>query len=434
MTERDAANRQSALLLQNQEPRVSKYLAALGSCFRRSTFVLAAAACALILTGQAVPAATSTPAPARQLVVATAAQDTRFAPAFAEVDAWVAKKAFPGAVLAVGQHGRLLALKAFGRIDSAPDAPPMPVDAIFDLASLTKVIGTTTAAEILYDRGRLELDVPVTRYLPEFGETPGHENITVRNLLSHSSGLQSADGVWRHAKDRQDLLRQLYATPALTPPGTAYAYRDTNIILLGEIVRRLSGQPLDRFLAREVFAPLGMRDTGFRPSRALLPRIAPTEQDVTFRHMLVRGVVHDENAYVMGGVAGHAGLFSTARDLSALAQLYLNHGSYRGKRLIKASTIALFETRQNLPPGSSRALGWDMPTPGGFAGPLASPHAIIHTGFTGTSIYINPDRDAFIILLTNRVNPTRNNALIAQARPAIHSAVLSILDGAAQKK
>ncbi|WP_084251263.1 serine hydrolase domain-containing protein [Sphingomonas pruni] len=434
MTERDAANRQSALLLQNQEPRIAKYLTALGSCFRRGTFVLAAAACALILTGQAVPAATSTPAPARQLVVATAAQDTRFAPAFAEVDAWVAKKAFPGAVLAVGQHGRLLALKAFGRIDSAPDAPPMPVDAIFDLASLTKVIGTTTAAEILYDRGRLELDVPVTRYLPEFGETPGHENITVRNLLSHSSGLQSADGVWRHAKDRQDLLRQLYATPALTPPGTAYAYRDTNIILLGEIVRRLSGQPLDRFLGREVFAPLGMRDTGFRPSRALLPRIAPTEQDDNFRHMLVRGVVHDENAYVMGGVAGHAGLFSTARDLSALAQLYLNHGSYRGKRLIKASTIALFETRQNLPPGSSRALGWDMPTPGGFAGPLASPHAIIHTGFTGTSIYIDPDRDAFIILLTNRVNPTRNNMLIAQARPAIHSAVLSILDGAAQKK
>jgi CubicO group peptidase (beta-lactamase class C family) len=234
--------------------------------------------------------------------------------------------------------------------------------------------------------------------------------------------------------DRHNLLRQIYATPTLTPPGTVFAYRDTNIILLGEIVQRLSGQPLDRFLAREVFGPLGMKDTGFRPSRALLSRIAPTEQDDTFRHMLVRGVVHDENAYMMGGVAGHAGLFSTARDLSAFAQLYLNHGSYRGKRLIKASTIALFETPQNLPPGSSRALGWDMPTPGGFAGPLASPHAILHTGFTGTSIYIDPDRDAFVILLTNRVNPTRNNALIGQARPAIHTAVLSVLDGADPKK
>ena len=395
---------------------------------------LAAAGAALFLAAQPGPAATSPPASVRQLVVATAAQDARFAPAFAEVDSWVAKRAFPGAVLAVGQYGRLLALKAFGRIDSSADAPPMPVDAIFDLASLTKVIGTTTAAEILYDRGRLDLDAPVVRYLPEFGGTPGHDAITVRNLLSHSSGLQSADGVWKHAKDRQDLLRQLYATPALTPPGAAFAYRDTNIILLGEIVQRLSGQPLDRFLAREVFGPLGMKNTGFRPSRALLSRIAPTEQDDNFRHMLVRGVVHDENAYVMGGVAGHAGLFSTARDLSALAQLYLNHGSYRGKRLVKASTIALFETPQNLPPGSSRALGWDMPTPGGFAGPLASPHAIIHTGFTGTSIYIDPDRDAFIILLTNRVNPTRDNALIGEARPAIHSAVLSILDGAAQKK
>jgi CubicO group peptidase (beta-lactamase class C family) len=434
MTEREAVNSQSAALLRKQEPRVAEYLVALGSCFRRSTYVLAAAAGALVLTGLAVPAATSSRAAARQLIVATSPQDRRFAPAFAEVDAWVAKKAFPGAVLAVGQHGRLLALKAFGRIDSSADSPPMPVDAIFDLASLTKVIGTTTAAEILYDRHQLDLDAPVVRYLPEFGETPGHDTITVRNLLSHSSGLKSADGVWRNAKDRQDLLRQIYATPATEPAGSAFAYRDTNIILVGEIVQRLTGQPLDRFLARNVFGPLGMKDTGFRPSRALLSRIAPTEQDDIFRHMLVRGVVHDENAYVMGGVAGHAGLFSTARDLSALAQLYLNQGSYRGKRLIKPSTIALFETPQNMPPGSSRALGWDTPTPGGFAGPLASPHAIIHTGFTGTSIYIDPDRDAFVIFLTNRVNPTRNNALIGQARPAIHTAVLSVLDGSDRKK
>lgn len=393
---------------------------------------LAAAAGALLLIGQAVPAAA--PAPAPQLIAATAAQDTRFASAFAEVDAWVAKKAFPGAVLAVGQHGRLIALKAFGRIGSSDDARPMPADAIFDLASLTKVIGTTTAAEILYDRHKLDLDAPVVRYLPEFGGTPGHDRITIRNLLTHSSGLQSADGMWRHARDRQDLLRQIYAVPVLTPPGTEFAYRDTNLILIGEIVRRLSGQPLDRFLAREVFCPLGMKDTGFHPSSDLLPRIAPTEQDDTFRHMLVHGVVHDENAYMMGGVAGHAGLFSTARDLATLAQLYLDHGSYRGKRLIKASTIALFESPQHLPPGSSRALGWDMPTPGGFAGPLASPRAIIHTGFTGTSIYIDPDRDAFVILLTNRVNPTRANGLIAQARPAIHTAVLSLLDGAAPAK
>jgi CubicO group peptidase (beta-lactamase class C family) len=387
-----------------------------------------------LLLGQASPAGTPSRTAARHLTVATATQDARFAPAFAEVDSWVAKKAFPGAVLAVGQHGKLVALKAFGRLDSSAGAPPMPVDAIFDLASLTKVIGTTTAAEILYDRHKLDLDAPVVRYLPEFGKTPGHDRITVRQLLSHSSGLQSADMSWRYAKDRQGILQRLYTMPATDPPGTVFAYRDTNLILVGEIVQRLSGLPLDRFLAREVFGPLGMKDTGFRPSPTLLPRIAPTEQDDSFRHMLVRGVVHDENAYVMGGVAGHAGLFSTARDLATLAELYLDHGSYRGKRLIKASTIALFETRQNMPPGSSRALGWDTPTPGGFAGALASPHAILHTGFTGTSIYIDPDRDAFVILLTNRVNPTRNNPLIGQARPAIHTAVLSVLDGTTRKQ
>ncbi len=394
-------------------------------------YLFPAAAAGLLMLGHAGVAAPSPRQAHRQLDIATARQDTRFAAAFAEVDSWVAKKAFPGAVLAIGQHGRLLALKSFGHIDSAPDAPPMPVDALFDLASLTKVIATTTAAEILYDRHRLDLDAPVARYLPEFAGTPGHDRITVRDLLTHSSGLGPEGLLWQHATDRQGILQQIYTMPAATPPGTVYRYQDINLILVGEIVSRLSGMPLDRFVAREVFGPLGMKDTGFRPARSLLPRIAPTEQDDTFRHMLVRGVVHDENSYVMGGVAGHAGLFSTARDLATLAQLYLDHGRYRGKQLIKASTIALFETRQNMPPGSSRALGWDTPTPGGFAGPLASPNAIIHTGFTGTSIYIDPARDAFVVLLTNRVNPTRNNMLIAQARPAIHTAILSALDGAA---
>ena len=387
---------------------------------------LAAAAGLLALTG---PASLSARAP----TVATQAQDSRFANAFGEVDSWVARKAFPGAVLAVGQHGRLLALQAFGRIDSSPDAPPMPVDALFDLASLTKVVGTTTAAEILYDRGRLDLDAPVVRYLAEFGGTAGHDRITIRNLLTHSSGLKPSGLLWQHATDRQGILQQIYTMPAPNPPGTLYVYQDINMILMGEIVQRISGLPLDLFLQNEVFGPLGMKDTGFRPSKALLPRIAPTEQDDIFRHMLVRGVVHDENAYVMGGVAGHAGLFSTAQDLATLAQLYLDGGTYRGKRLVRASTIRLFATRQEMPPGSSRALGWDTPTPGGLFGPLASPRAIIHTGFTGTSIYIDPDRDAFVILLTNRVNPTRENHLIGQARPAISTAVLTALDGLAPK-
>ena len=379
-----------------------------------------AAASLVLLCGQSGP-----PRPVRQLAIATAQQDARFARAFAEVESWIAQKAFPGAVLAVGQHGRLVALKSFGRMDVSAGAPPMPADAIFDLASLTKVIGTTTAAAILYDRGKLDLDAPVRRYLPEFT----HNAITVRHLLTHSSGLKPSGVFWQKAKDRQGIMRQIYALPAGDPPGTAYKYQDFNIILIGEIVARISGQPLDRFLQREVFGPLGMKDTGFNPPRSKLARIAPTEQDDVLRHMLVRGGVHDENAYLMGGIAGHAGLFSTAADLAKLAQLYLNHGTYRGKRLLSAKTVALFSAAQGVPPGSTRALGWDMPPPGsgGLAGPLASASAIMHTGFTGTSIYIDSERDAFVILLTNRVNPTRDNPLIVKARPAIHTAVLEVL-------
>lgn len=380
------------------------------------------AAGALLLPGAANPA----PATGSHAV----AHKVQLAPAFAEVEAWVGK-AFPGAVLAVGQHGKLLAVKAFGRIDSAAGAPAMPRNAIFDLASLTKVVGTTSAAEILYDRGQLDLDAPVQRYLPEFAGTPGHDAITIRHLLSHSSGFKPPAGLlWGNANDRAGILRQIYTMPVGNPPGTVYVYQDFNLILVGEIVARISGQPLDTFLAKELFGPLGMKDTGFNPSPKLLARIAPTEQDDTFRHMLVRGVVHDENAFVMGGVAGHAGLFSTAKDLSKIAQLYLDQGRNHGRQLLKPGTVKLFMQPQGLPPGSSRALGWDMPSEKGFTGPLGSPRAIIHTGFTGTSIYIDPDRDAFIILLTNRVNPTRNNAGIFKARPAIHTAVLTALDAA----
>jgi CubicO group peptidase (beta-lactamase class C family) len=381
------------------------------------------AAGALLLPGAAHP---TPPLPATHSTVPRA----QLAPAFAEVDAWVGK-AFPGAVLAVGQHGKLLALKSFGHLDSEAKAPAMPKNAIFDLASLTKVVATTSAAEILYDRGQLDLDAPVARYIPEFAGTPGHDAITVRNLLSHNSGFKPVEGLlWAHASDRDGILRQLYTMPVGSPPGTVYVYQDFNLILVGEIVSRVSGQPLDAFLRKELFGPLGMKDTGFNPPKSKLARIAPTEQDDKFRHRLMRGQVHDENAYVMGGVAGHAGLFSTAADLAKLAQLYLDHGRYKGRQIIKAETIRLFMQPQNLPAGSTRALGWDMPSANGFAGPLASPHAIIHTGFTGTSLYIDPDRDAFVILLTNRVNPTRDNMQIAKARPAIHSAVLTALDAA----
>lgn len=377
----------------------------------------------------------SQPAPAgaqpiRKLIDATSSQDQLFAQAFQETQNWVGK-AFPGAVLAISQHGRLLAWKAFGRMDSSENARSMPRDAIFDLASLSKVIGTTTAAEILYERHQLDLNAPVTEYIPEFAGTPGHEKILVRHLLTHSSGLNSKEVLWKQVSDRPGIMQLIYALPVQWEPGTRTQYRDYNMILVGEIVQRITGQRLDQFLKHDVFGPLEMKDTGYRPLPKLLARIPPTEQDDVLRHTLVHGVVHDENAFLMGGVSGHAGLFSSAHDLSIFAQMYLNGGIYNGKRIVSQQTLEMFMQRQSSSPGTTRALGWDTPGgPNSFAGELASPHAIIHTGFTGTSICIDPDRDAFIVLLTNRVNPTRRNVLINQARPAIHTAILRTLDAA----
>lgn len=362
------------------------------------------------------------------LVDATAGQDPRFPKVFQEVENWIQQKAFPGAVLAVGQHGHLLILKSFGKMDSSENAPAMPTNAVFDLASLSKVIGTTTAAELVYDRHLLDLDAPVVRYIPEFAGTPGHEKVLVRHLLSHSSGLNSASVLWKQAHDRDGIMALLYGLPVEWEPGTRTQYRDYNMILMAEIIQRITHQRLDKFLAHYVFHPLGMKDTRYNPPANWLRRIPPTEQDDVLRHQLVRGVVHDENAFLMGGVSGHAGLFSSARNLSSFAQMYLNGGTYKATRIVSEETLKLFMQRQSIPLRTTRALGWDTPGPGSFPGNLASPRAIIHTGFTGTSIYIDPQRDAFIVLLTNRVNPTRQNLLINQARPAIHTAILTALD------
>ena len=348
-----------------------------------------------------------------------------------EMQRWIDRGACPGGVLAIGRHGRLVSLRAYGRMSAAADAPPMTTDTMFDLASLTKVVGTTSAAAILYDRGLLRLDVPVAHYLPGFGAAPGHAAITVRQLLAHASGLKPPTvPLWQLAQDRAGLLALIDGMPVSPAPGTEYHYRDENFILLGQIVERISGQPLDRFLQANLFGPLRMDDTGFRPDLARRLRIAPTEQDDVLRHRLVQGEVHDENAWVLGGVSGNVGLFSTACDLSRLSQMYLDGGTLAGRRIVARRTIALFTTPQNIPAGSRRALGWDTQgSAGGYAGPLAAPRSISHTGFTGTSIYIDFDRDAFVVLLTNRVNPTRANHLIDAARPAISTAVLMAIDG-----
>ncbi len=364
----------------------------------------------------------------RKLKDSTAGQEARFRSAFQVMEKAVADKAFPGGVLAVGYKGALVALKGFGKFDYSPDATAVTSDAIYDLASVSKVVGTTTAAAMLYEQKKLLLDLPVVRYLPEFAAAPDHDQIAVRQLLTHSSGLPSYERLFLNSSDKQAILKRIYAMPLAAKPGEKFAYSDFGPILLGEIIERVTGQPLDLFLRQQVFDPLEMKDTFYNPPKTYLPRIPPTEQDDVFRKRLVRGEVHDENAWVMGGVAGHAGLFSTARDLAAFAQMMLNGGTYGGRRILKRNTVETFTARQPAPAGSTRALGWDTPSAkGSSAGDFFSPRSFGHTGFTGTSLWLDPEKELFVILLSNRVHPTRENQQHIKVRPAVHNAVVEAL-------
>lgn len=373
--------------------------------------------------------------PERPLELAEAPNDAAFEDVDALLETYVAAGAFPGAVLLVGQHGKIVHRRAFGKQTYAPDAPAVTPDTIYDLASLTKVVATTTAAMILYDEQRLDLDAPVKSYLPRF-QGPGKDQVRVRHLLTHSSGIDWWAALYKEIPEKdprrfkEAFLDRVYRMDLKSPPGTEMKYSDLGIVLLGEILERVSGRRLEDFVAERVFAPLGMKDAGWRPAKSLLPRIAPTEMD-PWRGRVVHGEVHDENAFALGGVAPHAGLFATADDLARLAQLLLWKGVYAEKRIVARKTVELFTWRAELPPGSSRALGWDTKSPqGSSAGRLFSETSFGHTGFTGTSIWIDPERQIFLILLTNRVHPTRDNLQIREVRPAVADAVIRALDPA----
>lgn len=356
----------------------------------------------------------------------------------------IAEGAAPGAALAVGRHGRLVHMRAYGRIDPAPSSPAITDSTLYDLASLTKVVATTTAAMILEEEGWLDLDRPVRDFLPEL-DAPEKAAITVRMLLTHTGGFISGAPLWRDAPGRPAFLRIMNERPLAYTPGDSTIYSDWDLILTGWIIEEITGRPLDVFLQERVWGPLGMRDTGFnplaagavaggqnctvthRPDHPLLARIAATERDTVYRHRAIHGIVHDENACALGGVAGHAGLFSSARDLAVFAQMMLNGGHYNGVRILDPNTIARWTARQNR--GSSRALGWDTPSPGATAGRFFSPRSFGHTGFTGTSIWMDPERGLFVVLLTNRVNPTRSNFRHEPLRRDIADAVqAAVLD------
>jgi len=337
------------------------------------------------------------------------------------ITAAIEDHATPGAAVAIGRHGRLVKLRGYGKLDYRPGFGDVTDSTLYDLASLTKVIGTTTATMILYDEGRIDLDAPIARYLPEFLNYPDKKGITVRNLLLHTAGFRPFAPLYRTAHNRQEYLKGILELPLENPPGTKSVYSDFSMITLGLAIERLTGKTLDEFLQERVFRPMGMRDTHWKPDSAWIARIAPTEIDTVYRHIHVHGVVHDENAYAIGGISGHAGLFSSARDLAKFAQMLLNGGYYGGRRYVSPQTLKMFTSRYA--PDDSRALGWDTPSPRSSAGDYFSASSFGHTGFTGTSIWVDPEKDVFVVLLTNRVNPTRDNQKVTPLRRKLADAV-----------
>lgn len=335
----------------------------------------------------------------------------------------VDNRAFPGAVALVARHGRIVLHEAVGKASLRPTVREMTRETIFDLASVTKVVATLPAVMILVERGQLRLDDAVARFIPEFGQA-GKEGVLIRHLLTHTAGLAPFGFLFRCCGTREKILARICEYPLENPVGAQEVYSDLGLIVLGEIVERVSGRPLDRFVREEIFTLLGMANTMYRPPVELRDRIAATEDD-PWRGRVLVGEVHDENACAMGGVSGHAGLFSTAQDLAIYAQMFLNGGEYCGKRILSAVTVRRVTSRQNAAiPVSTRGLGWQIKDPTfASAGDLLSAEAYGHTGFTGTMLWIDPVLDLFIILLTNRVHPGRENDAILRVRPLFCNAV-----------
>jgi CubicO group peptidase (beta-lactamase class C family) len=334
---------------------------------------------------------------------------------------------FPGGAVVVGRNNAVVYSQGFGGLTWGTNAAPVSTDeSIYDLASLTKVVGATTAAMILVDEGKLKLDEKVSTYVPEFSGGMKNE-VTVRLLLEHRSGLPAGRELWRHHYTPEQAKAAVLSTKLGFKPGTGYTYSDLGADVLGWVVESAAGERLDKFLAERVWTPLGMKNTGFTPADSLKPRIAPTEQFAPRGHA-VRGEVHDENAYTLGGIVGHAGLFSSASDLAIFAQMMLNGGEYAGTRIISDTTVKLFTARA----AGSRALGWEIGNGEHGAGDYFDEHAFGHTGFTGTSLWIDPDRNMFVVLLTNRVYASkarRPSLVIADVRQDVADiAALSVLD------
>ncbi len=320
------------------------------------------------------------------------------------------QKKMPGCVVLVGRRDKIVLLKAYGNKRLEPTTEPMTTDTVFDLASLTKPIATATSVMILVDQGNLELDEPVATYLPEFA-TNGKEKVTVRQLLIHVSGLIPDNSIKDYDDGPEQAIQRVFALKPQTPPGERFAYSDMNFVVLGELVKKLSGKGVHEYSREHIFQPLGMKETGYLPGGDLKTRAAPTEKrDAKW----MQGEVHDPRAFKLGGIAGHAGLFSTAEDLAIYASIMLGRGERGGKRILTEDTWKQMTAPNKVPARRNngtqyeglRGLGWDMKS--GYSinrGDTFSPAAFGHGGFTGTAIWIDPEKDLFFIFLSNRLHP-----------------------------
>ena len=337
----------------------------------------------------------------------------------------ISDSAFPGGVLLVSKDGKILHEKAYGNYTYDHNSQRMKLSTIFDLASVSKVVGTTTAVMMLYDQGKMDLDDKVTKYLPGFGNN-GKENITIRNLLLHNSGLAPFKKYYDLYSTADEVINDIMNLTPEQEPGSKYVYSDLGMITLQKVMEKISGKSLDKYLDENLFKPMGMNSTMYNPPANLKDNYAPTEYDDFYRMRQLQGEVHDERAYMLNGVAGHAGLFSTAPDLAKFLQMILNKGEYNGKQFIKPETVELFTKKQS--EQSTRGLGWDTKSPeGSSAGQYFSLLSWGHTGYTGTSVWTDPELESFVILLTNRVYPTRNNNKLSKVRPLLHDAIYQTL-------
>jgi len=352
-------------------------------------------------------------------------QDQVFSRAFELLSQAIDQRAFPSASAAVTHRGKLVCLKAFGHFLYESDTPETTTASIFDLASLTKIVATTTMAMILYERGLVDLEMRVSSVLPEFKtDDPRRLQVTLHMLLAHSAGLPAYEKLFLKAHDRDELVGAALHTRLKHDPGSAVEYSDIGFIILGVALERLAQDALDHFCRHEIFGPLGMAHTTFDPPLHWWSMIPPTADDQSFRGRIIQGEVQDENASVLEGVAGHAGLFATAEDLAIFAHTMLQGG----RPIIRPETLTLFTRRESTPAGTSRALGWDTPSVPSQAGKYFSEHSFGHLGYTGTSLWIDPEHQLSVTLLTNRTWPDCKTEAIKQIRPAFHDAVVEALE------